>query len=148
MSYVVDIVWGEAPASYERALALRDELSEARDARLGTGDEDAFEPPSERMAELHRRLTARHPCICDDPDGPWSDGPLINDFGQVIATLGIAFSRVDDVLPFLIETANGMGCWVLDAQDEALHLASGATLRPFDAEAPTESDRRWWQFWK
>jgi len=129
MSYAVDVVAVEAPETYEAALMICAALAEARDSRIESGAGDAFEPPSASMVELHRRLTARYPCICDDPEGPWSDGPLINNFGTHIATPGISFSRVEEVLPFLIATANEMGFWVLDAQDEALHLPNGSTLR-------------------
>ena len=69
------------------------------------------------MRQLYDRLTARYQCITEDSNGPWSDGPLVNNFGQRSATLGISFSRVGEVLPFLVETATAMGFWVLDAQD-------------------------------
>ena len=144
MSYVVEIITVEPPKSYEDALIVRDDLSEARDARGG----DPFEAASPQMAELHRRLTARYPCICDDSDGPWSDGPLINNFGQDVATLGISYSRVAEVLPFLVTTANEMGFWVLDCQDEVLHLPGGDAVRPASGEGATLHRRRWWEFWK
>ena len=147
MSYGVDILSGELPNSYEEALFIRDRETDARDSRLGTGADLGFEAPSAQMLELHRRLTAQHPCIMDDPDGPWSDGPLINNFGQRAATLGISFSRLAKVLPFLIATATKMGFWVFDAQDEAVHLPGGATLRP-RALPRRSSGKAWWQFWK
>lgn len=145
MSYGVDIILGPLPSSYEDALAIRDELADERDAQLGTPDA-RFEAPSPQMRELHRRLTARFPCIVDDSDGPWSDGPLINNFGQRAATLGISFSRVEEVLPFLIATALDMGSWVLDAQDEAVHLPGGVVLRA-GATVEQKSGRPWWRFW-
>ena len=69
--------------------------------------------------ELHDRLTARHPCMCAVPDDMidytvWSDGPLINNFGHRAAVLGVSHSRAAEVLPFLFETANGLGLTVLD----------------------------------
>jgi hypothetical protein len=145
---MVDVVAGKPPETYEDTLVVRDELSEARDARLASGGDEPFEPPSPQMSELHRRLTSRYPCICDDPGGPWSDGPLINNFGQDVATLGVSYSRVAEVLPFLVTTANEMGFWVLDCQDEILHLPGGTAVRPAAAEGEELPEKRWWQFWK
>lgn len=147
MSYVVDIIGGRAPEAYEVALTVRDDLAEAREVRLEAAKDVIFEPPSAQMSELHRRLTSRYPCICDDPDGPWSDGPLINNFGHDYATVGIRYSRVEEVLPFLIHTAQQMGFWVLDAQNEALHLPTGSIRRALSLE-PASPEKRWWQIWK
>src|SRR5262245_8593753 len=63
--------------------------------------------------ELHDRLTARYPCMCSVPDDQvddtvWSDGPLINNFLRRAAVLGMSYSRVGEVLPFLVETANDL----------------------------------------
>src|SRR5580765_7231454 len=76
--------------------------------------------------ELHDRLTARYPCICTLPDdqvddGVWSDGPLWNDFGHRAAVLGITWSRVEEVLPFLVRAANGLGLAVFDWGDPAIY---------------------------
>jgi hypothetical protein len=69
--------------------------------------------------ELHDQLTARYPCICTLPDdkvddGVWSDGPLWNNFGHRAGVLGMSYSRVDVVLPFLVRTANALGLTVFD----------------------------------
>jgi hypothetical protein len=70
--------------------------------------------------ELHDQLTARYPCICTlpddrvDEDGVWSDGPLFNNFGHRVGVLGITYSRVEEVLPFLVRTANTLGLTVFD----------------------------------
>lgn len=143
MSYVVDVVLVPPPATYEAALALREGLADARDARLKTGAPVPYERPSEAMRQLHQALTARFPCINDDPDGPWSDGPLINNFGQRIATLGIVGSRLAEVLPFLIASANDRGFWVLDSQGSVVHLPGGSKLRP----TPQPVEKPWWRFW-
>jgi len=44
----------------------------------------------------------------------WSDGPLWNDFGHCAAGLGMTWSRVEEVLPFLVRTANSLGLTVFD----------------------------------
>jgi hypothetical protein len=146
VSYTIDVLSVQPPLSYREALAVRDVVSDARDAGLDAGPEAVFEPPSAAMQELHRRLTARYPCITQDPDGPWSDGPLINNFGQHAATLGISYSHVEDVLPFVIGEATAMGFWIFDPQDETVHLPGGKRLRP--ANVPVPRKRAWWQFWK
>jgi hypothetical protein len=144
MSYIVDILSGETPKSYEEALVVRDRMTKARESGAA-----GVEPPSAVMRALHDRVTARYPCITKDPDhGPWSDGPLINNFGQQTATLGLSFSRVDEVLPFLVTTATGMGFWVLDTQEACAHLPGGVTIQPGGPTRPRSSGKGWWQFWK
>jgi hypothetical protein len=76
--------------------------------------------------ELHDRLTARYPCMCSVPDDQiddtvWSDGPLINNFAHRAAVLGISYSRVDEVLPFLIATATDLGLVVFDWDTGSIH---------------------------
>jgi hypothetical protein len=75
---------------------------------------DAKGEPPEVFKELHDRLTRRYPSYARVDDGVWSDGPLWNDFGHRAAVLGMVYSRVDEVLPFLVETANDLGLVVLD----------------------------------
>jgi hypothetical protein len=82
---------------------------------------DAKGPIPSVFRELHDQLTARYPCICTlpddrvDEDGVWSDGPLFNNFGHRAAVLGITYSRVKEVLPFLLRTANTLGLPVFDS---------------------------------
>jgi hypothetical protein len=76
------------------------------------------EPP-QVFRELHDFLTAKYPCICtlsdeEVDDGVWSDGPLWNNFGHRAAVLGISHSRAEEVLPFLVKTANDLGLVVFD----------------------------------
>ena len=78
------------------------------------------------LQELHERLTSRYPCMCDVPedqidDTVWSDGPLINNFGCRAAVLGISYSRVDEVLPYLIKTATALGLVVFDWAAERIY---------------------------
>lgn len=67
--------------------------------------------------KLYDRLTMKYPRICtlsDDLDGVWSDGPLWNDLGDRAAVLGVVYSRVEEVLPFLLKTANDLGLVVFE----------------------------------
>lgn len=81
---------------------------------------DSKGPAPPVFRELHDRLTAKYPCICTlpdetvDDDGVWSDGPLWNDFGDRAAVLGVVFSRADEVIPFLVRSANDLGLTVFD----------------------------------
>lgn len=52
-------------------------------------------------------MTARYSCISDLPDdevddGVWSDGPLIDNFGQTLAIVSLPAGRGEEVLPFII----------------------------------------------
>jgi len=77
-------------------------------------------PPPPVFRELHDALTTRYPCMCSipdervDEDGVWIDGPLWNDFGHRAAVLGVVYSRVEEVLPFLVQTAVSLGLTVCD----------------------------------
>ena len=107
MSYNVAICTPPVPETDDAAWATVDGLIDAK------GQKPAV------FEELYGLLTSRYPCICTLPDdrvdeGVWSDGPLWNDFGHRAAVLGIVWARVDEVLPFLIETANGLGLTVFD----------------------------------
>ena len=91
-------------------------------------DEDEPSPP-QVFRNLIDRLTAKHPCICDLDDdvldslGVWSDGPLRNNIALKAPVLGMVYSRVDDVLPFLIGTARELGLTVFDWRTEQIHRA-------------------------
>ena len=98
------------PADDAEAWALREELLEEAERDAGLADLGIeMAPPSDEMKELHRKLTARFPCICDDSeaDSPWADGPLINAFGERVAVLTIRPSGVERALPFIVATATG-----------------------------------------
>lgn len=69
--------------------------------------------------QLHDQLTRKYPCICtlsgeEVDSGVWSDGPLWNNFGHRAAALGMVYSRVEEVLPFLVRSANLLGLTVFD----------------------------------
>jgi hypothetical protein len=99
--------------------------------------------PAPEFVELHAALTARYSCICslsEDAvdDGVWSDGPLINNFGERAAVIGLVYSRVDEVLPVVIEAATARGMVVFDWATETVHRPSGR---------PQQVRRPWWRFW-
>jgi len=114
MSYNVAITLRDMPAADAAAWA---ELRAAIDTKGPV-------PPI--FAELLARLINRYPCICDlsdeqVDDGVWSDGPLRNNLGHRASVLGMVYSRVDEVLPFLIEQANALGLIVFDWATKTIH---------------------------
>lgn len=136
MSYTVAICLPPVPAADAEAWTQVDALI----------DEEGPVPPV--FHELITRLTARYPCICDLPDdqvddGVWSDGPLRNNAGHKATMLGLVFSQVEEVLPFIIDTANDLGLVVMDGQTEQIHRGggiSGLTLTVED-ESPLRAPR-------
>ncbi|MGA7520970.1 MAG: hypothetical protein WBW84_00720 [Acidobacteriaceae bacterium] len=88
---------------------------------------DAKGPVPAVFKDLFDRLTSKYPCICTLPDdrvdeeGVWSDGPLWNDFGFRAAVLGVAYSRIEEVYPFLVKTANDLGLTVFDWAGPVVH---------------------------
>jgi len=86
---------------------------------------DEPEPHPEIFHTLIDRLTARYPCICDIPDddesSPWSDGPLRQESYTRATVLGMVFPKVDETMPFVIETATGLGLTILDWQTGLIH---------------------------
>jgi hypothetical protein len=116
MSYTVAVV--APPIS-----ALDAEARAALDALI-----DQLGPAPAVFQTLHDGLTARYPCLSSLPDdqiddGVWSDGPLWNNFGPRAAVLGISYSRVDEVLPFLIESIPANGFEVTVKENERLGAA-------------------------
>jgi hypothetical protein len=142
MSYTIDVVEVEIPADDQAAWELREHLLETAEAR----------DPSAKMLELYHNLKAKHPCIMEDPDGPWSDGPLLGNFRSPVTTLGISYSRVEDALPSVISIATSMGFTVFDPDNQTIHGPRVAASRrePDAANIGTlpKSERKWWQIWK
>jgi hypothetical protein len=47
-------------------------------------------------------------------DAPWACGPLIRGFSHDLAVVALHFTRVEDVMPFVVVTALNVGCSVFD----------------------------------
>jgi hypothetical protein len=117
MSYNVAIVIPPVPSDDSVAWEVLDGLIEQQGPRPAV------------FQELHDRLTAKYPCMCSVPDEEidntvWSDGPLIDNFGHRAAVLGMSYSRVEEVLPFLVATANALGLVVFDWATARVHRAN------------------------
>lgn len=90
-------------------------------------------------------LKLRFPCICDLSDdeieakGVWTDGPLSNNAGADLIILGVIFSHVHEVVPFVISMASKVGFVVFDPQE-------GKIYRPLPIPEQTPPTRP--SFWK
>lgn len=134
--YVIEIISEPVSADKGEVLEYLDHIEE----------HDGYGEPTTTVIEFYRRVVARFPCVTEDPNGPWPDGPLINNFRHPVTILGISFSRVAEVLPWIISTANAAGFIVYDPQDEVLHRPTGS---PSAGAMPQQHDtqpKRWWRF--
>lgn len=118
MSYTIAIVESPIPADDAEAWNALDALTEAEG------------PVPQGLRSLHDRLTERYACLSslsDDEidDGVWSDGPLWNNFAAQAAVLGVVYSRVEEVLPFIIDTAASLGLAVFDWSTGHIHRPDG-----------------------
>ncbi|MFZ6657761.1 hypothetical protein, partial [Undibacterium sp. TJN19] len=98
MSYTIEIFANPLPQERQRALA------EAAHIKEDYLQESGKIHPS--LRKLHVQLVKQYPCLSsydeddqDRDDCPWSDGPLINNFGSQMAMLGIS-NHQDEVLAY------------------------------------------------
>lgn len=91
-------------------------------------------PQNPLFIRLAQELTARYPCLCDFDDDAtdacvWVDGPLdgITDRGRY--SLGIVTRHLDEVYPFVVETATSLGLVVHDFQCGDTFLPAGMAVR-------------------
>lgn len=115
MSYNVEVVAIPVPDDDTAAWAFLDGLFKRYH------EEACIQP--DVFVRLHKRLTERYPCMCDDDGAPWADGPLIDNFGSELAVLGVVSSEAAAVVPFVIESATAMGLTVFDSQEGTIHRA-------------------------
>ena len=118
MSYIVSITKSDLPSSDKEAWSYLEELQKNY---FNTTNESA-----QIFLDLLSDLTEKYPCICDLPDdkiddGVWSDGPLKNNAGKEMMSLGVTFSNVNNVIPFLIQKANKLNLTVFDTQTGQIH---------------------------
>lgn len=119
MSYTIDLLVGSLPSPDAEAWKQIETL------RASHYDDKREKAPE--LVALHSALTARYPCLSsygDDEeieDSPWADGPMINNFSHEMGMLAISSSKVEEVVPFIIETANSLGITVADGQTGKIH---------------------------
>lgn len=120
MAYDIDVMIPPVPDDDPSAWALLQEQGCV-----------AGEPPSV-FRTFHDRLVARHPCFAalppdqfDEARNVWADAPLWNNFGATIAMFRILSDRAEEVVPFLVETADRLGLVALDWQTKQIHRGDG-----------------------
>jgi hypothetical protein len=137
MSYTIEIIHEPVPPDNLDVLSYLDRLEES----------DAYGEPTPAVLTFYQEVVAKFPCITQDPDGPWADGPLINNFRYPVTILGISFSGVGEVLTWLIPKAAEHGFTVYDPQDDVIHRPTGPSSVDRDALAATPDSKPWWRFW-
>jgi hypothetical protein len=110
MSYTITITRRTIPANDREAWIYLDKLHEQEP---GTQAED--------FLQLLDVFKQQFPCICDLPEkhsdkGVWGDGPLSDNAGENLTTLGIVYTAVDHVLPIITQIAMEYGFAVFDPQ--------------------------------
>lgn len=132
MSYTIDVTHVKISPNRDKALlqinSLRDELYE-EDQELASRD---------KFLPLYEILVSKYPCICEDDgeDSPWSDGPLIDNFGSNHAIIGFLFESADEVFPFILSHAIDLGFTVYDGQSDKFYYPDGIG-----------KDKPWRKFW-
>lgn len=95
-----------------------------------------------KFVSLARRLTQRFPTPdmspgADGDDGDnevsladiaWCDWPITGKTDAAVWNLGINAGRLDDVRPFVMQEANGLGLCVMDEQAGEVYLPTGNVL--------------------
>lgn len=119
MSYVIHLVVPHVSKDPREIWELYETLAQS---------EEDESKPAPVFVQLHETLTAVYPCLSQYPAGapqvdtcPWSDGPLIRNFGSQTATLGLTGVDLEEVLAFLFESARVLGLTVLDPQSGGVH---------------------------
>jgi hypothetical protein len=89
-----------------------------------------FRPPHSQLKLLYDALTDQYPCLCDLPDeqmdeAVWCSGPLIDRFSHKLAVVSVAFTRLEEVMPFIVATALRIGCAVFDLQGMMIYRPGG-----------------------
>jgi len=129
MSYGV-VIWGLTPTA-------PDEEALGRYQAAMDGDERDL-PATSLLAAAYRELTARFPDVDAQPDDD-ADG-LEYERGERYLHVSMSFGDVDEVLPYVIATAQDHGLTVFDPQ-------LGRTLRPGDdlrSDRSVEEDDAAW----
>lgn len=92
-------------------------------------DLQAYEAPQNpRFLKLAKALTQRYPSIekLDEPeDGVWTDGPLDGKTDSQVYGIGILSQHLDEVFPFVLETAGKQRLCVYDTQSGIAYAPDG-----------------------
>jgi hypothetical protein len=114
MSFDLAVWEGTRPESSDEAL---ERFQELYDRYI----EEKMESPSPTIIRFVRTLTTTYPDLSELPsdrldESPWADGPLLGNASGPFFYFGISFSRVEEVVPFIAETARTHGLICFDPQ--------------------------------
>lgn len=139
MSYVLQL-W-ESGQAFRKPEDLAAAVRQMEAAWAGNGGQN---PLFRNLAET---LTGRFPCICSPaeeglPEGElaWSDGTLDGRTASAVYGIGLPLACLDETLPFVVETARGLGLNVMAPLAGTVYLADGATLGSPRSTANAESE--------
>ena len=139
MSFTVDFFIEDLPSDEQEAWKLIEKMREEY-------YEDESEK-SELLLKLGDVLTSKYPCLTsyddDDPamdDSPWADGPMTDNMASKMGMIAIRYSHVEEVFPFVLESAINLGLIVVDGQSEQIY-------RPGHLIPEPKSKKPWWQIW-
>lgn len=123
MSYTITFTRNTIPANNNEAWKYLEKLQEQE-----------TDEQSEDFLDLIEKFKEKFPCICDLSDdeidaGVWSDGPLSNNAGKNLTTLGIVSSAVETVMPFLVKIANENNFVVFDYQSRKIFRSKPTTIK-------------------
>lgn len=108
MSYIIFITRNNIPDNNADAWEYLWEMK-AKERRVKSPD----------FSALIEKFKLKFPCICEleNPDaGIWSDGPLANNAGENVTTLGLIYPAVEEAFPILMDIAISEGFVIFDDQ--------------------------------
>lgn len=96
----------------------------------------ANEPqPHPRFVELADKLLARYPCLTTSVDTVWASGPLIDNFGARVGGVDVRSRDLEEVVPFVVESAAELEISVLDPQALQVYRPKDALSGAADSAA-------------
>ena len=119
MSYTIEIYTSTLPEDDQQALALAEQIKHAYSEERGKIDLS--------LRKLYAQLVKSYPCQSSYSeydegieDCPWSDSPLIDNFGAQMAMLGIG-NQYEEVLAHILTCAGKLQLTVIDPQEGVLY---------------------------
>jgi hypothetical protein len=134
MSYIISITRDNIPKEEKDVWEYLEKLKETEN------NNSAID-----FVDLIKKIIVKFPCICDldesqEDEAVWSDGPLIENAGENITTLGMVYSSVEYALPFVIEISNNSGFIVFDYQTGIMSKPGENTFEKENLLSKIEND--------
>ncbi len=81
------------------------------------------QPRSTKLIAFVEALLARYPDLTETEDTVWGDGPLIGNILWDFINMSLVWSRYDEALPFIVETAHKHVLHCYDPQTDTFYPA-------------------------